>query len=159
MFHQGDGTNTPNGTPNGTYPNDTRPLKPLLRVGELRPLGVELPADLAELLVGELPDEPPEVVEFVVLGDDVGSHVCDEDPEGVFERPFFHPGRPCAVSRPVSLLRLPPRPAHTRECCAGPGVFKMLEDNSRDVYAGFKGEPSFIMVGVRHARVLCGVKW
>ena len=152
MFHQGDGTNTPNGTPNGTYPNDTRPLKPLLRVGELRPLGVELPADLAELLVGELPDERPEVVEFVVLGDDVGSHVCDEDPEGVFERPFFHPGRPCAVSSPVSLLRLPPRPANTRECCAGPGVFEMLEDKSRDVYAGFKGKPSFIMVGVRHAR-------
>ena len=54
---------------------------------------------------------------------------------------------------PLSLLRLPPRPAHTRECCAGPGVFKMLEDNSRDVYAGFEGEPSFIMVGVRHALV------
>ena len=32
----------------------------------------------------------------------------------------------------------------------------MLEDNSRDVYAGFKGEPSFIMVGVRHAVLVRG---
>ena len=94
--------------------------------------------------------------EFGVLGDDLGSHVSDEALEGVFERPFFLPGRPCAVSSPVSLLRLPPRPAHTRECCAGLGVFKMLEDNSRDVYAGFKGEPSFIMVGVRHAVLVRG---